>query len=94
MEYEKQETIASNYVFDFDKLDMLIQANQYEKDQGLDLQEFFDTTVHRFKTPYGLSVTIRLYHSLANQNTNRKAKRATSQKFICLLTNTPIKRLM
>lgn len=29
-EYEAQETIASHYVFDFDKLDMLIQANQYE----------------------------------------------------------------
>lgn len=25
-----QETVASHYVFDFDKLDMLIQANQYE----------------------------------------------------------------
>ncbi|KAK8806319.1 hypothetical protein WA171_007403 [Blastocystis sp. BT1] len=54
-EYEAQETIASHYVFDFDKLDMLIQANQYEIDQGRDLQEFFDSTVHRFKTPYGLS---------------------------------------
>jgi 5'-deoxynucleotidase YfbR-like HD superfamily hydrolase len=29
-EYEAQETIMSHYVFDFDKLDMLIQANQYE----------------------------------------------------------------
>lgn len=29
-EYEVQETVASHYVFDFDKLDMLIQANQYE----------------------------------------------------------------
>lgn len=65
-EYEAQETIASHYVFDFDKLDMLIQANQYEigtddlvkwlADQGRDLQEFFDSTVSRFKTPYGLSV--------------------------------------
>lgn len=29
-EYEAQETIESHYVFDFDKLDMLLQANQYE----------------------------------------------------------------
>ena len=29
-EYEDQQTIMSHYVFDFDKLDMLIQANQYE----------------------------------------------------------------
>ena len=29
-EYEAQETVCSHYVFDFDKLDMLVQANQYE----------------------------------------------------------------
>ena len=67
-EYEAQETIASHYVFDFDKLDMLIQANQYEigmyesplwyLDQNKVLQDFFDSTVHLFKTPFGLSVVI------------------------------------
>lgn len=30
MEYEEQKTLASNYVFDFDKLDMLVQAEDYE----------------------------------------------------------------
>lgn len=59
-EYEEQETPASHYVFDFDKLDMLIQANQYEQDQGLDLQEFFTSTEPLFKTPYGLSVSLIL----------------------------------
>ena len=55
MEYEEQRTPASHYVFDFDKLDMLIQADSYERDQGKDLQEFFDSTVSLFKTPYGKS---------------------------------------
>ena len=29
-EYEEQKTLESNYVFDFDKLDMLVQAEEYE----------------------------------------------------------------
>ena len=57
-EYDDQQTIESHYVFDFDKLDMLVQANQYEMDQNINLQEFFDSTCHLFKTPYGQTVMI------------------------------------
>ena len=66
-EYEEQKTLESNYVFDFDKLDMLVQAEEYESgsvlilaamcvEQGINLQEFFDSTEALFKTPYGKSV--------------------------------------
>lgn len=68
MEYEEQKTLASNYVFDFDKLDMLVQAEDYEAgnllkgllsvEQGINLQEFFDSTEALFKTPYGKSVAV------------------------------------
>ena len=54
-EYEEQKTLESNYVFDFDKLDMLVQAEEYESEQGINLQEFFDSTEALFKTPYGKS---------------------------------------
>ena len=30
LEYENQETLESHYVYDFDKMDMLIQAKDYE----------------------------------------------------------------
>ena len=70
-EYEVQETVASHYVFDFDKLDMLIQANQYEVDQQLDLQEFFDSTVSRFKTPYGLSQVKKLCEKREERRGNK-----------------------
>lgn len=77
-EYEEQETPASHYVFDFDKLDMLIQANQYEEDQGLDLQEFFTSTEPLFKTPYGLSVLFNL--RIKNQQLKILSKKRNNRR--------------
>ncbi|OAO11824.1 HD domain-containing protein 2-like protein [Blastocystis sp. ATCC 50177/Nand II] len=73
-EYEDQQTIMSHYVFDFDKLDMLIQANQYEMDQGVDLQEFFDSTAHLFKTPYGKSQIALLQKKREERLRNNREK--------------------
>jgi putative hydrolase of HD superfamily len=52
-EYEAQATPEAHLVFDFDKLEMIIQAHEYEAAQGLQLQQFFDSTRGRFKTPTG-----------------------------------------
>ena len=38
---------------DLDKLEMILQAQEYEKAQGLPLQEFFDSTSGRFGTDIG-----------------------------------------
>ena len=35
------------------QLEMILQALEYEKAQGLDLQEFFDSTAGKFKTETG-----------------------------------------
>ena len=32
---------------------MILQAQEYEADQGVNLQEFFDSTAGKFKTPLG-----------------------------------------
>ena len=32
---------------------MILQAQEYEADQGVILQEFFDSTAGKFKTPLG-----------------------------------------
>ena len=83
-EYEDQKTTASHYVYDFDKLDMLIQANQYELDQGLDLEEFFESTQDTFKTPYGQTVLfVSLSNSIANEGAKGKTRR-TQAKCFCL----------
>lgn len=52
-EYESQSTPESHLVKDFDKLEMIIQAHEYEHAQGLTLQQFFDSTQGKFKTPTG-----------------------------------------
>lgn len=52
-EYEAQSTPESHLVKDFDKLEMIIQAHEYEQAQGLQLQQFFDSTQGKFKTDTG-----------------------------------------
>ena len=52
LEYENQETLESHYVYDFDKMDMLIQAKDYEYKYGIDLSQFFESTTE-FKTEWG-----------------------------------------
>lgn len=53
LEYEQQNTPESHLVKDFDKLEMVIQAHEYEQAQGQQLQQFFDSTAGRFKTDTG-----------------------------------------
>lgn len=53
-EYEAQSSPESHLVKDFDKLEMIIQAHEYEQAQpGLQLQQFFDSTQGKFKTAMG-----------------------------------------
>ena len=43
-EYEAGETPEAKLVKDFDKFEMIVQAHEYEHAQGVELQEFFDST--------------------------------------------------
>ncbi|KAI8468729.1 MAG: HD domain-containing protein [Monoraphidium minutum] len=52
-EYEGQATPEAHLVKDFDKLEMIVQAHEYEQAQGLELQQFFDSTAGKFKTETG-----------------------------------------
>jgi putative hydrolase of HD superfamily len=49
-EYEAGVSPEAQLVKDFDKLEMILQAEEYEAAQGILLQEFFDSTEGRFKT--------------------------------------------
>ncbi|KAJ3142023.1 hypothetical protein HK101_003328 [Irineochytrium annulatum] len=55
-EYEAGVTEEARLVKDLDKLEMLVQAYEYEKDQGVELGEFFESTVGRIKTTTGKMV--------------------------------------
>ncbi|CAK0735499.1 hypothetical protein CVIRNUC_000591 [Coccomyxa viridis] len=52
-EYEAGQTPEALLVKDFDKLEMILQASEYEAAQGMDLKEFFASTAGKFKTDIG-----------------------------------------
>ncbi|CAI9787432.1 unnamed protein product [Fraxinus pennsylvanica] len=53
MEYEENSTQEAKIVKDFDKVEMILQALEYENDQGKDLEEFFQSTAGKFQTELG-----------------------------------------
>lgn len=52
-EYEAGVTTEAKLCKDFDKIEMIMQAYEYEAEQSLDLQEFFDSTAGKWRTPLG-----------------------------------------
>lgn len=55
-EYEAGETQEAKLVKDFDKIEMIAQAEEYEREQsdrGIELQEFFDSTAGKWRTDIG-----------------------------------------
>lgn len=53
LEYERASTAEGRLVKEFDKLEMLLQAAEYERGQaGLDLTTFFDTARGKLKSPF------------------------------------------
>jgi putative hydrolase of HD superfamily len=62
-EYESGESEEARLLKDLDKLEMLLQAHEYETQSaaasgaaGVDLSEFFESTEGKFKTPAGLAL--------------------------------------
>lgn len=53
MEYEENSTAEAKIVKDFDKAEMILQAVEYENEQGKDLEEFFQSTAGKFQTELG-----------------------------------------
>lgn len=51
LEYDQGETEDARLVKEIDKLEMIIQADEYERDQGKDLGEFFESVEGVFHTP-------------------------------------------
>ncbi|KAL6520680.1 hypothetical protein OROMI_032240 [Orobanche minor] len=53
MEYEENSSMEAKLVKDFDKLEMILQALEYENEQGKSLEEFFESTAGKFQTDLG-----------------------------------------
>ncbi|XP_021910541.1 HD domain-containing protein C4G3.17 isoform X1 [Carica papaya] len=54
-EYENNASIEANLVKDFDKIEMILQALEYEMEHGKVLDEFFLSTAGKFQTDIGKS---------------------------------------
>lgn len=54
-EYENNSSIEANLVKDFDKVEMILQALEYEMEHGKVLDEFFISTAGKFQTELGRS---------------------------------------
>ncbi|KAJ0260386.1 5'-deoxynucleotidase [Hirschfeldia incana] len=52
-EYEANASPEAKVVKDFDKLELILQALEYEQEQGKDLEEFFQSTAGKFQTDIG-----------------------------------------
>ncbi|GAB4840227.1 hypothetical protein Ancab_020992 [Ancistrocladus abbreviatus] len=54
-EYENNSSLEANLVKDFDKVEMILQALEYEMEHGKILDEFFLSTAGKFQTELGKS---------------------------------------
>nr|XP_023895709.1 HD domain-containing protein 2 isoform X1 [Quercus suber]XP_023895710.1 HD domain-containing protein 2 isoform X2 [Quercus suber] len=53
LEYEENSSPEAKIVKDLDKVEMILQALEYENEQGKDLDEFFQSTAGKFQTELG-----------------------------------------
>lgn len=60
-EYEQNATPEAKLVKDFDKFDMILQADEYEREQNKELSPFFKSTMAKFQTDLGKNLASELY---------------------------------
>ncbi|XP_073018331.1 uncharacterized protein [Primulina eburnea] len=68
MEYEENSSLEAKVVKDFDKVEMILQALEYEKEQGKDLEEFFESTAGKFQTDLGKAWALEVASRRRKQN--------------------------
>lgn len=73
-EFENGTSIESVIARQFDKLEMIIQADEYERQQGVNLQQFFDSTANYFTHPEVLA--------LANEVRAKRAARLNQSETV------------
>ncbi|XP_073026704.1 uncharacterized protein [Primulina eburnea] len=71
LEYENNSSLEANLVKDFDKIEMILQALEYETEHGKVLDEFFLSTAGKFQTEivksWAAVITSRRNSRLANR---------------------------
>nr|XP_009609686.1 HD domain-containing protein 2 [Nicotiana tomentosiformis]XP_016515884.1 PREDICTED: HD domain-containing protein 2-like [Nicotiana tabacum] len=70
-EYENNASLEANLVKDFDKVEMILQALEYESEHGKVLDEFFLSTAGKFQTEIGKSWAAEI-HSRRNSRLEKR----------------------
>ena len=65
-------SLEANIVKDFDKVEMILQALEYEAEHGKVLDEFFISTAGKFQTEIGKSWAAEINARRKSQLTNRQ----------------------
>ncbi|KAL3979891.1 multifunctional beta-oxidation protein [Sarotherodon galilaeus] len=80
-EYETQSSAESRLVKQFDQLEMILQAHEYEELEGTPgrLQEFFDSTAGRFHHPDVLQLVSSMNEERESHMTNTDGTRTSEQ---------------
>lgn len=60
LEYEVAQSAEAAFVKDMDKLEMILQAREYERERRVDLQDFFDSTRGKIVTDVALALQLAL----------------------------------
>eukprot|EP00899_Mesostigma_viride_P011699 jgi/Mesvir1/2052/Mv02314-RA.1 len=82
-EYETGTTPEARMVKDFDKLEMILQASEYERGQQLSLAEFFASTQGKFKTDVGKAWAAEICRKREEEAAAEAAKEGTSSPPYC-----------
>ncbi|XP_023551621.1 HD domain-containing protein C4G3.17 [Cucurbita pepo subsp. pepo] len=70
-EYENNSSLEANLVKDFDKVELILQAFEYEIEHGKALDEFFHSTAGKFQTDVGKSWAAEVLSRRNSRLTNR-----------------------
>ncbi|KAM7272027.1 hypothetical protein ACFE04_031241 [Oxalis oulophora] len=70
-EYENNASLEANLVKDFDKVEMILQALEYEIEHGKVLDEFFISTAGKFQTEIGKSWAAEIISRRKSRLTNK-----------------------
>ncbi|CAL0308016.1 unnamed protein product [Lupinus luteus] len=70
-EYENNSSLEANLVKDFDKVELILQALEYETEHGKVLDEFFLSTAGKFQTEIGKSWAAEIISRRKSLSANR-----------------------
>ncbi|KAK6931424.1 HD domain [Dillenia turbinata] len=70
-EYENNSSVEANLVKDFDKVEMILQALEYEIEHGKVLDEFFLSTAGKFQTEIGKNWAAEINKRRSSRLANR-----------------------